>query len=63
MYVSGSADFVPAVVQPAGTFRPATFEPMSAVVAKANNWIATQPGLPIISVQSINYKLSNTGKL
>ncbi|ELU13029.1 hypothetical protein CAPTEDRAFT_225021 [Capitella teleta] len=54
----GCIDFSPACIQPGGWLTIGAFEPMTSVAAKANAWMAANPGLPVINLQSINYKMS-----
>jgi len=57
---SGCVDFVPACTQQASFTRPFAFEPFSAVVLRAQEWILQRTHLQVASVQSINYMIYST---
>lgn len=54
LFIAGTADFVPTCIQDPSVTQ---FETMGAVVAKANAWLASQPGLPVINMQFVNVKV------
>ncbi|KAK2193363.1 hypothetical protein NP493_15g08002 [Ridgeia piscesae] len=56
----GCVDFVPACTQQASFTRPFAFEPFSAVVLRAQEWILQRTHLQVASVQSINYMIYST---
>ena len=61
LFVTGTADFVPAQVTADQTFTMGSFESLGATVAKANAWIAQQPlNINIVNVQSLDYKVDRT---
>ncbi|KAK2192381.1 hypothetical protein NP493_30g00029 [Ridgeia piscesae] len=53
----GCADFVPACLEQGSLFKLFVFEPFSAVLLKAQQWIQAQPAIHVASVQSVDYKI------
>jgi hypothetical protein len=53
----GCADFIPSRTKQDGFFKSGEFEPLHNVVGKARAWAQSQPGLHVVNVQSMDYKL------
>ena len=61
----GSVDFVPSKLDHGGgMFQIQKFEHMSVVLGRTNEWMQQNPGLPVVNVQSLDYRLNSVwGKL
>lgn len=60
LLISGSIDFVPAMLQTPSFGNRGNFEPLSVIAGRANEWMQQNASLPVCNIQSLDYKLMNT---